>query len=115
MALRAEQMVNAALKERKTSSPRQILSADAINQNDDFRVSTQEFSDHKQENGCSLSTFQEVLAEKENRREQAKAQMDVKAVKEDKIREVRQEPEGQLADSTLIEEPKKPAVRHHHR
>ncbi|MCJ8742359.1 hypothetical protein PDJAM_G00081270 [Pangasius djambal] len=108
MALRAEQMVNAALKEGKMSSERQILSSDSMNQNDDFRVSTPEASDHKQENGSNLSKFPEVSAEKENLKEQAKAQLDVKEVKEDKIREVRQEPEGQLADNTLTEEPKKP-------
>lgn len=109
MALRAEQMINAALKERKTSSPRQMLSPDS-NQKDDFRINTPEVTDHKQENDSSLSKFPEVSTEKENLKEQAKAQLDVKKVKEDKIREVRQEPEGQLADSTLTEEPKKPVV-----
>lgn len=115
MALRAEQMVNADLKERRTSSPRQILSPDSMNQKDDIRVSTQEFSEHKQESDYSLSKLSEVLTEKENLKEQAKAQLEVKEVKEDKIREVRQEPEGQIADSTVTEEPKKPVVGCHHK
>lgn len=110
MALRAEQMVNAALKERKNSSPGQILTTGSNNQKDDF--STPDFSDHKLENGSSLTMFQAVLTEKENLKEHAKAQAEVK---NDKIREVRQEPEGQLADSTVIEEPQKPVVGHHHR
>lgn len=110
MALRAEQMVNAALKQRKISSPRQILNPDSMNQEDDFSVSTQEFHDHKQENGSNLSKFPEVRAETENLKEQAEAQLDVKEVKEDKTREVRQEPEGQIADSNLTEEPKKSLV-----
>lgn len=110
MALRADQMVSDALKEeRKTSFPRQSLNPDSMNQKDDFRISAQESSDHKQENGSNISKFPEVSAEKENLKEQAKAQLDVKEVKED-IREVRQEPEGQLADSTLMEEPRKPVV-----
>lgn len=105
MALRAD----VVLKERKTSSPRQMLSPDS-NQKDDFRIGTPEASDHKQENDSKLSKYPEVSTEKENLKEQAKAQVDVKKVKEDKIREVRQEPEGQLADSTQTEEPKKPVV-----
>lgn len=51
-----------------------------------------------------------MLAEKENLKEQAMAQVNLKEVKEDKIREVRQEPEGQLSDSTIPGEPKKPVV-----
>ncbi|XP_047660634.1 unconventional myosin-XVIIIb isoform X3 [Tachysurus fulvidraco] len=108
MALRAEQMVNATLKERKTSISRQNLSPCDINQQDNFIVSKPDVNDHKQENGSNLLRFPDVLAEKENLKEQTKAQVNLKEVKEDKIREVRQEPEGQLADSTIPGEPKKP-------
>ncbi|KAI5099783.1 unconventional myosin-XVIIIb-like isoform X1, partial [Silurus meridionalis] len=108
MALRAEQMVNAALKERKTSLPRQSLSPNAMTQKDDFRVKTPEQSDLKQENSSSTLKFSEVLAEKKNLKEKAEVQLGVKKVKEEKIIELRQEPEGQLADITLTEEPKKP-------
>ncbi|KAM9455976.1 unconventional myosin-XVIIIb [Clarias gariepinus] len=104
MALRAEQMVNAALTENKKYFPDQIQSPDSMNQKDDFIVSKPDVSDHKQENDSNLSKFPKVSA-KEEREE---ARLDLKAVKEDNMREVRQEPEGQLADNTLAEEPKKP-------
>ncbi|XP_058268245.1 unconventional myosin-XVIIIb-like isoform X2 [Hemibagrus wyckioides] len=107
MALKAEQMVNAPLKERQTSFPIQNLSPVSINQQDNFKVSKPDVNDHKQENDSNLLKFPKVLAEKENLKDQTKAQLDVKDIKEDKIREVRQEPEGQLAESTLREEPKK--------
>lgn len=110
MALRAEQMVNDALKERKTFSPSQILRPDSMNQQDNFRVSTEEDNDHIQENGSILSKVPEVFIEEENLKEHAKAQVDLREINEDKIKEVRQEPEGQLADSILTEEPKKPVV-----
>lgn len=106
MALRAEQMVNAALTENKKYFPDQIQSPDSMNQKDDFIVSKPDVSDHKQENDSNLSKFPKVSA-KEEREE---ARLDLKAVKEDNMREVRQEPEGQLADNTLAEEPKKPVV-----
>lgn len=111
MALKAEQIVNDALKEeRKTSSPRRILSSDPINQKDDFSVSAQKFSDHEQERGSNQ--FPDELAEKdkENLQAQEKVQLDVKKVTEKKIRDIRQEPEGQLANSTITEEHKKPVV-----
>ncbi|KAF4082136.1 hypothetical protein AMELA_G00148240 [Ameiurus melas] len=106
IALRAEQMASAALWERKISSPKQIPSPDSMNQKDDFRVSSPEASDYKHENGSNIK-FPEVSVEQENLKEQAMAQLDVKEVQEDKIGEVRQEPEGQLADSTLTEETKR--------
>ncbi|KAK3521819.1 hypothetical protein QTP70_018550 [Hemibagrus guttatus] len=108
MALKAEQMVNVALKERKTSFPRQNLSPVSINQQDNFKVRKPDVNDHKQENDSNLlNLFPEVLAEKENLKDQTMAQLDVKEVKEDNIRDVRQDPEGQLTESTLREEPKK--------
>ncbi|XP_053542662.1 unconventional myosin-XVIIIb isoform X2 [Ictalurus punctatus] len=107
IALRAEQMVSTALWERKTSSPKQIPSPDSMNQKDDFRVSTPVVSNHKHENGSNISKFPDVSVKQENLKEQAMAQLDVKEVKEEKIREVRQEPEGHLADSTLTEETKR--------
>lgn len=106
MALKAEQMVN----ERQTSFPIQNLSPVSINQQDNFKVSKPDVNDHKQENDSNLLKFPKVLAEKENLKDQTEAQLDVKDIKEDKIREVRQEPEGQLAESTLREEPKKIVV-----
>lgn len=103
-------MVSTALWERKTSSPKQIPSPDSMNQKDDFRVSTPVVSNHKHENGSNISKFPDVSVKQENLKEQAMAQLDVKEVKEEKIREVRQEPEGHLADSTLTEETKRLVV-----
>ncbi|TTK47635.1 Unconventional myosin-XVIIIb [Bagarius yarrelli] len=115
MALRAEQMVNAALNERRTSSSRQNPSPESENQQGKFRATTPEVTAYKIENGSNQLKFQELLEEKWERekgnlKEQDMTQMDVKELKKDKMREVRQEPEGQLDDSTLTEEPK-PSVK----
>ncbi|KAI4890434.1 hypothetical protein NFI96_010803 [Prochilodus magdalenae] len=120
MALRAEQLVNgergrhSAMAERKTSSPRRILTPETKGQKGDSQASSLEVSDQKQEplsdtnSGSGMARSPEAPAEKEKPREQLKTQQEVKAVKEAEVKDVRQEPEGQLSDKTVTEEPKKP-------
>ncbi|XP_036450276.1 unconventional myosin-XVIIIb-like isoform X2 [Colossoma macropomum] len=120
MALRAEQLVNgergrhSAMTERKTSSPRRILTPDTKGQKGDSQASSLEVSDQKQEplsdtqSGSSLAKSSEAPAEKEKPKEHLKTQQEVKTVREEEVKDVRQEPEGQLTDKTVTEEPKKP-------
>ncbi|XP_017549245.1 unconventional myosin-XVIIIb isoform X1 [Pygocentrus nattereri] len=119
MALRAEQLVNgergrhSAMTERKTSSPRRILTPDTKDQKGDSQASSLEVSDQKQEplsdtqSGSSLVKSPEAPAEKEKPKEQLKTQQEVKTIREEEVK-VRQEPKGQLTDKTVTEEPKKP-------
>lgn len=121
MALRAEQLVNgergrhAAPAERKTCSPRRILTPDTKDQKDDSEANSLEVSGQKQElsdspSGSIPGKSPEAPAEKEKPKEYLKTQQEVKGVKEEEVKDVRQEPKGQLADNTKTEKPKKPVV-----
>ncbi|XP_072515670.1 unconventional myosin-XVIIIb-like [Salminus brasiliensis] len=116
MALRAEQLVNgerdrhAVMTERKTSSPRKMLTLDSKEQKGDSNTSL-EVNSQKQEllsSGSNLTKSPEAPSEQEQSKVQLKTQQEVKAVKEEELRQVRQEPEGQLTDKSGAEEPKKP-------
>uniref|UniRef100_A0AAR2KW74 Myosin motor domain-containing protein n=1 Tax=Pygocentrus nattereri TaxID=42514 RepID=A0AAR2KW74_PYGNA len=101
------------MTERKTSSPRRILTPDTKDQKGDSQASSLEVSDQKQEplsdtqSGSSLVKSPEAPAEKEKPKEQLKTQQEVKTIREEEVK-VRQEPKGQLTDKTVTEEPKKP-------
>uniref|UniRef100_A0A671LSV4 Unconventional myosin-XVIIIb-like n=1 Tax=Sinocyclocheilus anshuiensis TaxID=1608454 RepID=A0A671LSV4_9TELE len=92
MALRAEQLVNGergrhtALTEKKTSSPRRIMSPDPKNHKTGSESSTPEVSWQKEE---------------------VKVQQEVKPLKQE-VKEPRQEPEGQMTVTPIREEHKVP-------
>uniref|UniRef100_A0A673M018 Unconventional myosin-XVIIIb-like n=1 Tax=Sinocyclocheilus rhinocerous TaxID=307959 RepID=A0A673M018_9TELE len=95
MALRAEQLVNGergrhtALTEKKTSSPRRIMSPDPKNHKTGSESSTPEVS------------WQEQMPK------EVKVQQEVKPLKQE-VKEPRQEPEGQMTVTPIREEHKVP-------
>ncbi|XP_026130318.1 unconventional myosin-XVIIIb-like isoform X1 [Carassius auratus] len=114
MALRAEQLVNGergrhtALTEKKTSSPRRIMSPDPKNPKTGSETTTPEVS--RQEQTPSPRTEREKtpapLLEKEVKKE-VKVQQEVKPLKQE-VKEPRQEPEGQITVTPIREKPQVP-------
>lgn len=107
MALRAEQLVNGergrhtALTEKKTSSPRRIMSPDPKNPKTSSEVSRQEQTPSpRTETAKSPAppTEKEVMVQQE-----------VKPTKQE-VKEPRQEPEGQITVTPIREKPKVPVV-----
>ncbi|KAK1800878.1 hypothetical protein P4O66_006054 [Electrophorus voltai] len=113
MALRSEQLVNgeqgrhSALSEKKTSPLRRTLAPDSSAS--PLEVSLQEPEPVPgAESGPDLTGSAEASAEKGKPKEQPTAPPEVKAVKQEKVKEVRQDPEGQQAENTAEQQPRKP-------
>ncbi len=100
MALRAEQLVNGergrhtALTEKKTSSPRRIMSPDTKNPKTSSELSPRT----ETAKSPAPPTEEEVMVQQE-----------VKPMKQE-VKEPRQEPEGQITVTPIREKPKVPAV-----
>ncbi|KAF4108561.1 unconventional myosin-XVIIIb-like isoform X3 [Onychostoma macrolepis] len=113
MALRAEQLVNGergrhtALTEKKTSSPRRIMSPDPKNQKTNSKSTTPEVSRLEQTPSPRTETAKSPApsTEKEVKKELVKVQQEVKALKQE-VKEPRQEPEGQITVTPIREKPK---------
>lgn len=106
MTLRAEQLVNGergrhtALTERKTSSPRQIISPDPHHQKTDSKPSSPEVRHQR-----TLSPATEHITEtKTVKREEVKVRQEVNALKQE-VKEKREEPDGQLTVTPVRDEP----------
>ncbi|XP_035391296.1 unconventional myosin-XVIIIb-like isoform X2 [Electrophorus electricus] len=113
MALRSEQLVNgeqgrhSALSEKKTSPLRRTLAPDSSAS--PLEVNLQEPEPVPgAESGPDLTGSAEASAEKGKPKEQPTAPPEVKAVKQEKVKEVRQDPEGQQAENTAEQQPRKP-------
>ncbi|XP_016431831.1 unconventional myosin-XVIIIb-like [Sinocyclocheilus rhinocerous] len=115
MALRAEQLVNGergrhtALTEKKTSSPRRIMSPDPKNHKTGSESSTPEVSWQEQMPSPRTDTAKSPAPpmEKEVKKEEVKVQQEVKPLKQE-VKEPRQEPEGQMTVTPIREEHKVP-------
>ncbi|XP_039533240.1 unconventional myosin-XVIIIb-like [Pimephales promelas] len=112
MALRAEQLVNGErgrhtnLTEKKTSSPRRIMSPENPRSlRHDSKSTTPEINGQVPSTDKAKSPGPPV--EKEVKKEEVKVQQEVKPLKQE-VKEVRQEPEGQLTVPQIREEPKVP-------
>uniref|UniRef100_A0A672RBB2 Unconventional myosin-XVIIIb-like n=1 Tax=Sinocyclocheilus grahami TaxID=75366 RepID=A0A672RBB2_SINGR len=104
MALRAEQLVNGergrhtALTEKKTSSPRRIMSPDPKNPKTGSKSTTPEVSLRTETAKSPAPPL-----EKEVKKEEVKLQQEVKPLKQEV-----QEPEGQITVTPIREKPKVP-------
>ncbi|KAL1266200.1 hypothetical protein QQF64_001875 [Cirrhinus molitorella] len=115
MALRAEQLVNGergrhtALTEKKTSTPRRIMSPDTKSQKNDSKSTTPEVNRQEQTPSPRTDTVKSPAPpkEKEVKKEEIKVQQEIKPLKRE-IKEPRQEPEGQITVTPMREEPKVP-------
>ncbi|XP_076842626.1 unconventional myosin-XVIIIb isoform X2 [Brachyhypopomus gauderio] len=122
MSLRSEQLVNGenghhtAQSEKKTSL-RRILTPDSKSQKVDCLGSNpQEVSGHKPEQDSGVEGSRDLAESpgasgvKEKLKEQPRAPQEVKTqeVKQEKVKEVRQDPEGQQDKNTVGEQPRKP-------
>ncbi|XP_056117414.1 unconventional myosin-XVIIIb-like isoform X3 [Rhinichthys klamathensis goyatoka] len=112
MALRAEQLVNGErgrhtnLTEKKTSSPRRIMSPENPRSlRHDSKSTTPEINGQAPSSDKAKSPGPPI--EKEVKKEEVKVQQEVKPLKQE-VKEVRQEPEGQLTVTRIREEPKVP-------
>nr|XP_055063633.1 unconventional myosin-XVIIIb-like isoform X1 [Misgurnus anguillicaudatus]XP_055063634.1 unconventional myosin-XVIIIb-like isoform X1 [Misgurnus anguillicaudatus] len=115
--LEAEKLVNGercrhnALTEKKTSFPRRIMSPDSTNQKTDSKSNTPDINGQEQtsspciENMTDVAKSPDLPVKKEAKREEVKVRKEVNALKEE-VKEVRQEPEGQLTVTHVREEPK---------
>ncbi|XP_043087441.1 unconventional myosin-XVIIIb-like [Puntigrus tetrazona] len=110
MALRAEQLVNGergrhtALTEKKTSSPRRIMSPDPKNQTTHSKSTTPEVSRQEQTPSPRTETPKSPASPLE---EEVEVQQGVKPLKQE-VKEQRQEPEGQITVTPIREKPKVP-------
>ncbi|XP_073686333.1 unconventional myosin-XVIIIb-like [Garra rufa] len=115
MALRAEQLVNGergrhtAMAEKKTSTPRRLMSPDPKSQNIDSKPTTPEVSRQEQTPSPRTDTLKSPAPpqEKEVKKEEVKVQKEIKPPKQE-VKELRQEPEGQITVTPIREEPKLP-------
>ncbi|XP_067289283.1 unconventional myosin-XVIIIb-like isoform X2 [Pseudorasbora parva] len=116
MALRAEQLVNGergrhtALTEKKTSSPRRIMSPEnPKSPRSNSKSTTPEVNHQEQVPSPSADKAKSPgpPMEKEVKKEEVKVQQGVKLLKQE-VKELRQEPEGQLTVTHIKEEPKVP-------
>lgn len=110
MALRAEQIVKLEQIGEKNFPSRKSLAEDTISQKLDCTASTPDVSDQTKESYFKPMNSPDIAIDKEEPKKQTKTQFKPNACKEKEIKEARQQPDGQLADSIFIEEPKKPVV-----
>lgn len=112
MALRSEQLVNGErgrhtnLTEKKTSSPRRIMSPEnPRSPRSDSKSTTPEINGQAPSPSTDEAKSPGPPIEKEVKKEEVKVQQEVKPLKQE-VKEVRQEPEGQLTVTRIREEPK---------
>ncbi|XP_051973250.1 unconventional myosin-XVIIIb-like isoform X1 [Xyrauchen texanus] len=113
MALRAEQLVNGersrhtTMTEKKTSSPRRIMSPEPNYQNTDSKPTSPEINGQEQASSIESNLEKSsALPVEKDRKEEVKLQKGFNAVKQE-VKKFRQETDGQLV-TPIREEPKVP-------